>query len=898
MEPGEVAERLEVDPDQGLSAEEARRRRRRHGPNRLREAKRESTWSILIRQFTDLIILILVVAMGLAFAFGQWVEGLALAAVILANGTIGFITELRAIRSMEALRQMSRTRSRLRRGGEPAHVQSGEIVPGDVVLLEAGDVVPADLRVIEARRLEADESALTGESVPVAKTESPVEEQTELAERASMLYKGTSITRGSAVAIAVGTGMATELGGISEQVEQASTAEHTPLERRLHNLGKSFIWLTVILSALVAASGLITGRDILLLVKTAIALAVAAVPESLPIVSTLALARGMRIMARRNALVNRLSAVETLGSCTAIFTDKTGTLTENRMAVTRLALPDGDVELGEDEAEEAFTRDGESIDPGSHGTLRHALRVAALCNNAEVDQGRQEQGQDEESAGASGDPMERALLLAARRAGLGRGELEESSPRVREVAFEHETMMMATFHEHGEGGLELLVKGAAEAVLEVCTRVAPDGERGERELGEEERQLWNERADELAAEGLRLLALARREAESEDEEPYRGLTLLGFACLLDPPREEVAASIHASQNAGTRVVMVTGDQPATARAIAERVGLVESAAEAEVVAGRELKPPEEMSAEEKERVLRAPVFARVNPEQKLHLIAVEQEDGDIVAMTGDGVNDAPALEKADIGVAMGRRGTQVAREAADMVLQDDAFSTIVTAIEQGRIIFANIRKFVIFLLSISLSMIAAVFVTSFLALPLAVKPLQVLFLNAVTHVFPALALGVGSGRTDLLERPPRDPDEPIIGREHWIYISIYGLVISAAAIGALWYAAEMLGLGERQANTVSFAAITLAQLVHVFNVRDADTSLLRNEVTANRWVWIALAVSLLLLIGTIYIPPVAVAFETEPIGRAGWTVAVAASLIYLAVVQTVKELLHRFRKAA
>jgi len=869
---------LGVSADEGLDASEVRRRRKRFGANRLRQAESQSVWQILLEQFKSLIVLLLVAAAALSFAFGEWVEGVAITAVILINAMIGFVTELRAVRSMEALQQLVSVSAKVRRDGHAQEIRAEELVPGDIVLLEGGDVVTADLRLIEASKLQANESALTGESVPVSKQVESLEEDVPLADRSNMVFKGTAITRGAGEGVVIATGMDTELGHISSLVEEAEE-EVTPLEKRLEQLGRRLIWVTLVIGAFVAVAGILAGREILLMVETAIALAVASIPEGLPIVATIALARGMWRMAHHNALINRLSAVETLGATNVILTDKTGTLTENRMTVTRMALPSGQVEVGGEglEIEGTFSRDGTSIALSDDKVLRRALEVGVLCNNAALER-------DDSEITAVGDPVEVALLVAGAKAELQRDLLVEEKPEVREIAFDPEVKMMATFHQE-DSRYQVAVKGALEAVMGVSSQILTS--KGEREMSDEDREQWAKRNDQMAEEGLRVLALATKTVETAEVEPYKDLSFLGLVGLLDPPREEVRPALEAARGAGVRVIMLTGDQPATARNVALAVGLVEDD-KAEMVHGMDLKSYEEWAEEERQRILQAPIFARVNPKQKLDLIAVHQDSGAIVAMTGDGVNDAPALKKADIGVAMGQRGTQVAREAADMVLKDDAFSTIVVAIEQGRVIFDNIRKFVLYLLSCNISEIMVVSLASIANAPLPIRPLQILFLNLVTDVFPALALGVGEGDPAIMERSPRDPDEPIMTRRHWLAMAGYGLTITLSVFGALLLAFNWLGMGTKQAVTVSFLTLAFAQLWHVFNMRERGSSLLRNDITGNPFVWGALVLCTGLLLAAVYVPGLADVLRVADPGTRGWAVVISMSLVPWAIGQILK----------
>jgi Ca2+-transporting ATPase len=875
----EVCKELGVSSETGLSSPEVRRRRNQYGFNRLREAKTKSAWLILADQFKSLMAILLAAASALSFTFGDWVEGLAIAAVIFINAGIGFFTELRAIRSMEALHRLSRVNVKVRREGKIQEIPAEDLVPGDIAVLEGGDIITADLRLIQASKLQADESALTGESLPVSKGVEPSEGEVPLAERKNMVFKGTALTRGSGEGVVVGTGMNTELGRISSLVEEAEE-ESTPLEKRLDQLGRRLIGVTLAIAAFVVVAGILSGKEIFLMIETGIALAVATIPEGLPIVSTIALARGMWRMARRNALINRLSAVETLGATNVICTDKTGTLTENRMTVTRVLLQSGPITVNGEEWKKGdkFFKDEKPYNPLDDPILQEALEVGVLCNNASLP------GEEAEESRAVGDPLEVALLVAGAKAGIYRGLLLKRMPEVREEAFDPDIKMMATFHEN-DGRSRVAVKGAPESVLDVCSSVRTA--KGEREMDEGESKRWLELNDRMAGEGLRILALATKTAPDPNSKPYEGLTFLGLAGLLDPPRKDVRQAITSCRDAGIRVIMVTGDQPVTARTIALAVGLIDDG-EGGVIRGQDLRPPEELSEEERHRLLEAPIFARVSPREKLDLIRLHQKNGSLVAMTGDGVNDAPALKKADIGIAMGQRGAQVAREAADMVLKNDAFSTIVAAIEQGRIIFNNIRRFVFYLISCNVSEVMVVSLASFLNLPLPILPLQILFLNLVTDVFPALALGVGEGGTAIMRERPRNPNEPILPRTHWLAIGGYGLLITVSVLGALGLALAWLGMGEEGAVTVSFLTLAFAQLWHVFNMRDRGSNLFRNDITRNPLVWGALALCAGLLLLAVYLPGLAGVLKVVDPGGKGWVLVLTMSAIPLGIGQILK----------
>ncbi|MCL4247159.1 MAG: cation-transporting P-type ATPase [Anaerolineae bacterium] len=855
-----VLEALGVERAPGLTEAEAHERLERYGPNRLVEFKPRSAWTILLEQFKSIIVVLLLVASAVSFAFEDILEGVAILFVILLTAAIGFFTELRAVRSMEALRKLGQVTSRVRRGGQVQEIDAEKIVPGDILLLDGGDVVTADARLLEAAKLQVNESSLTGESIPVDKHVKPVAADAPIAERSNMVFKGTSITRGSGECVVTSTGMDTELGRISALVQTAED-ETTPLERRLGQLGQRLARLTIGIAALLFVLGLLNGRDLVVMIETAVALAVASIPEGLPIVATIALARGMQRMAKRNALVNRLSAVETLGATTVICTDKTGTLTENKISVGSVLLNSAVIDLDEQRHTEA--------DP----LLVDALRIGVLCNNAAINH--------QTENGGVGDPLELALLNAGAQVDLHREKLLAGMPEISEIAFDNDTNMMATIHQ-ADAGYYFAVKGAPEAVIDAChtVRVSPDETEA---LDDVNRHRWLERNAEAGSRGLRMLAVAEKRAADAEAKPYEDLTLVALLGLHDPAREDVARSLAACQQAGIRVVMVTGDQPATARRIAEAVGMTDGSP-VEAIHGSELEPPEKLTDAERRRLLDARIFARVSPEQKLNIIAVHQANGARVAMTGDGVNDAPALKKADIGIAMGQRGTQVARETADIVLKDDAFSTIVAAVREGRIIFGNIRRFVLYMLSCNISEILVVGLATLASAPLPILPLQILFLNLVTDVFPALALSVGEGDDSVMRRPPRNPNEPILLRRHWLELLGYSLLITLSVLGVFAWALFDQQLDESMATTLAFLVLAFAQLWLVFNMRDFRASPFLNDVTRNPWVWGALALCTLLLLAAVY-TPLRTVLKLETLEPGMWLVVIAASLAPLVVGQ-------------
>ncbi len=823
-EEGEIVHALGTDPGVGLQGAEASRRFEEHGANELRPPEPIRWWKIIVRQFKSLVVMLLVGAAVVSAVFGEIIDAVAIAVVVLVNAAIGAWMEYGATRSMESLRSLGRAFATVIRDGERRRIDAREVVPGDVVGVEAGDVVPADLRILEQTRLQVDESVLTGESFPVSKLVRELPAPTLLADRSNMLFRGTSVTSGEGRGVVVATGMHSEVGRIAE-LAAGVDAGTTPLERRLDELGRRLVGVAVVLSGAIGVAALLAGRSLHVVLETGIALAVATVPEGLPIVATIALANGMWRLARRNAVVKDLAAVETLGATTVICVDKTGTVTLNRLRVESLIAAAG---RSEDEA----------------------LQIATLCNGAAL-------GGDRASLG---DPLEVALLERAAEAQIRRPDLVAEMPEIRREPFDATTRMMATFHQ-GENGILVAVKGAPEAVLPACPSVDVDA--------------WSARAEKMAHDGRKVIALARKVAPNV-ENPYENLEFVGLVGLADPPRQDAEAAVRACREAGIRVVMITGDHPETAAAISRQVGIGNRDGSVDVVTGADLDTA---------RIEDVDVFARVEPAQKLDIVRRMQDAGHIVAMTGDGVNDAPALMAADIGVAMGNRGTDVAREAADIVLRDDALGSIVAAVRRGRAIFDNIRKFVFYLLSCNASELLVVAV-SFIALPhqpMPITALQILFLNLVTDVFPALALGVSSPSVDAMTRRPRKPGLPFLERRDWLEIAGWGTLMMATTMGAFHFVLTTTGSTEK-AVTVAFLALAFGQLFHVFNtaapapMRGHVAAILNTEVSRNPWVWAALALCTALLIVPIYIPPFADALSLTAIGGREIVVLACAAL--------------------
>lgn len=875
-----VLDNLIVDPGKGLSDKEVQERQQKFGPNRLQTEKERSAMEIAIDQFKSVIILLLVVSALLSFIFSDVAEGIAIVVVIIINALIGFFTELRAVRSMEALRDLTVMTAKARRNGEVIEIDAKEIVPGDILILNGGDVITADARLIKASNLRINEASLTGESLPVEKQLESLSKETPLAERSNMVYKGSSVARGSGEAAVVNIGMETELGNISSLVQEAEE-EITPLEERLDSLGRKLIYVTLGLVAIVALLGWGAGRDFRLMIETSIALAVASIPEGLPIVATIALARGMHRMAQKNALINKLSSVETLGATSVIISDKTGTLTENQMTVTQILLPEGEVRVSGEGLllKGDFKWQNQNRSGDLTASLKNLIQVGVLCNNASLII------EENEVNEAVGEPMEIALKVVGHKANITEEILKKKMPETRSVAFDPETKMMATIHQQDQGEFIYAIKGSPEAVFNSCSKIIKDND-GE-EFTDELKTNWREISEDLASQGLRVIGFARKHRSDQDENPYKDLSFLGLAGLMDPPREEVSQAIERCQAAGIRVIMATGDHGETARDIARSVNLVDNNDAYKL--GQDLEDIDNVLEERRKEYIKTLIFARVSPEQKLDLIKLHQNNGEIVAMTGDGVNDAPALKKADIGIAMGERGTEVAKDAADMVLENDFFGTIVSAIEQGRVIFKNIRNFVLYLLSCNISEIIVVTIATVVDMPLPILPLQILYLNLVTDVFPALALGMGEGGQNIMEEPPRNAKEPIMTRNHWITMSVFGLIITGSVLGGMVFVLNLMGFSDTQATTTSFLILALAQLWHVFNMRETGSKIFINEITSNKYIWMALLLSVLLLLLAVYSPFMASVLSLSPPGLKGWSIILIASFLPVIVGQLLKE---------
>ncbi|MFC3415396.1 cation-translocating P-type ATPase [Algoriphagus hitonicola] len=1047
----EILEAIDVDQDNGLSMEKVEKRREEYGSNILEENEKESIWDILISQVNNPIIYLLTAAATLAFIFGDIPEGIAIVVVMIVNTAIGFWMEFKAQKSMEALKQMDKIKARVIRDGKEEKIDAEQLVPGDILIVKSGDLVAADARILEAIELGIDESPLTGESVPINKSSEVMEEENPIADQKNILFKGTAVTGGFGKAVVYATGMHTELGSISAMVGREKK-DQIPLNQKLNKLTKRLIFVTVGLAVAFFIVGWIAGEEVYELIQTSIAWTIAAIPEGLPIVASIALARGMLRLADKNVIVKKLEAVETLGETTVIFTDKTGTLTENKLTVHTLFFPDdyrmevdwrsGDnpkikekegseanenfnhirkiavlandanlfsedeINADLDQSQESTTNDSDSVsdsegkpekekDPkdesaenqdsennqkesnnadsyreknirkGSdnktdekkevdvdldinEGKIQIKVDTSDRSSDINVDidvssddkninvhidsdsneenenetqtkkkdqksqmesdegdieeEEEETEAQEESEEGQNkpkgeGDPLEVALLNFAYRFDQERYKKHRELERKLHDPFDSENMVMGVICKEGDG-YYVAGKGAAHAILDRSSSTLLNGEV--KEMADEDREYWHKINDDLADEGLRVLAFGFKNTEQlpqgeEAADFLQDLTFVGLIGFLDPPRKEVAGALKTCHHAGIKVVMVTGDHPGTSKNVGKQVHLFRDDEDMDslTISGQDLK--QALEEEEGSKIREKVIFSRVDPSQKLALIKHFQEKGELVGMTGDGINDAPALKRANIGIAMGQRGTQVAQEVSDMVLKDDAFGSIVEAIEQGRIIFGNIRKFIIYQLSYHLSEILIIALISFTLFTLPLLPLQLLFLNLLSDVFPALALGVGEGNPGVMKKPPKDPNEPILTTQNWTQIGLYAIILTICISGAYFFSHYVWEESEEITNNVAFFSLAFAQLLHVFNMRENDEHLIFNQVTRNKYIWMALGLCSSVLIAAYFIPGISEVLEFRDLDPRLWVLIAITSFSPLIIIQLIKIIQHKWK---
>ncbi|MBN1416057.1 MAG: calcium-transporting P-type ATPase, PMR1-type [Bacteroidales bacterium] len=878
----ELAELIKTNAEAGLTMEEAEKRLEQYGPNQLEEKRGRSAWGIFFAQFNSIIIWILFAAALISGFLKEWVDSLAICGIIVLNSILGYIQEFRAEKSLAALKKLSSPSSRIIRGGKSISVPSGEIVPGDLIELDAGDKIPADSRLVYTTgNFATQEASLTGESVPVNKTSHPInEDDIELADRINMVYMGTAVVSGKARAIVISTGMQTELGRIADMIQEIKE-DSTPLQKRLEQFGKWIVIICIVLVALVFLLGYLRGGTILDLFLTSVSLAVAAIPEGLPAVVTIALALGVQRMVKRHCLIRKLPSVETLGCTNVICSDKTGTLTRNEMTAKAVYVneklyqvtgigyePDGEFQLAE-----------KKISPLESEGLSRAMDIAVLCNGAKL---IHEAG----TYRILGDPTEAALLTLAAKAGVDVDNRENEFPFVAEIPFDSERKQMTIIRRKGQN-LIAFVKGAPDVLLSNCTLLEGDGRQTR--ITSEDRERILSINNQMADQAMRVLGIAYRELETtpdvyEADTIERDLIFAGLIAMIDPPREEVKLAIEDCQTAGIRSVMITGDHKNTAVAIARELGFFGS--DTIAMTGNEL---DSISHEEFESMVdKTVVYARVSPEHKLRIVKAWRKRGQVVAMTGDGVNDAPAIKEADIGVAMGITGTDVTKEVSDMVILDDNFASIVAAVEEGRGIYDNIKKFIHYLLSCNAGEIMVMFVASIIGFPIPLLPIHILWVNLVTDGLPALALGMDPIDKDVMKKPPRLLNESIITRQGGKLMLTQGAFIAFCALLAFWFVLSVENEGLARARTACFIVLACSQLFHSFNCRSSNKSLFTLGVLSNKKLVVATLFSFALQMMVVYVPFLQTIFKTEALGWFDWILVLVISSFPFWAMEVVK----------
>jgi len=892
MEVDEVLQALRAEKE-GLSTEEVQKRLKEYGPNELKKEKRKSAVRLFLEQFKDILIIILLIATALSMAIGEVYDAIVIIAIVIACAVLGFFEEYRAEKALEALKKMTAPTATVLRNGKEVQIQTSEVVPGDILLLYTGDKVPADARLIEAVNMKTDEAPLTGESTPVNKNVKPLPEDTPISDRRNMVFTGTVVVYGRGKAVVTSTGMNTEFGKIAKMV-QTVEEEETPLEKRMAHVGKWLGILSVAVCLFVAVFGIIRGREILDMILWGISLAVAAVPEALPAVVTGALAVGMYRMAKENAIVRRLPAVETLGCTSIICSDKTGTMTKGEMTVERIYVNGKAVKVTGVgyEPQGDFLYEDKKLDPAKEKELQMLLKAAVLCNDSKLEK-------TEGRWTVKGDPTEGALVVAAAKAGLWKEEVEKKEPRINEIPFSSERKRMTTVHESGEKKIAYM-KGAPEIVLERCTKVYMNGKA--RRLTSEIRKKILAINEAMAVQALRNLGFAYKELPesktSLSEEEEEGFVFLGIMGMIDPPREEVKDAIYMCRKAGIKVVMVTGDHKLTAVAVAKELNLIgeKENEEGRVLTGAEL---DKLSDEEFEKIVEnVVIYARVSPEHKVRIVKALRKKGYICAMTGDGVNDAPALKMADIGVAMGITGTEVTKEASDMVLTDDNFATIVRAVKEGREIYDNIKKYLTYLLRCNIMEILVLFIAMMFSREaesaIALTTIQILWINLTTDGLPAIALGVDPGDPDLMERKPRNPKESIFTTDVKIYLSAVPILMTILLLGTYFYTLYNYNLME--ARTQLFTSIVLMELANAVSARSLKYTVFKVGVFKNKFLWVAILSSLAMQLAVLYIPGVQGLFDVTYPDAFDWIVAITSTLIVFFSIETGKYIASKRRK--
>ncbi|MFA6349298.1 MAG: calcium-transporting P-type ATPase, PMR1-type [Candidatus Omnitrophota bacterium] len=881
---GQLSDKLKVDLSLGLNSDDVQRRLAEFGANQLKEKKQISPLALFLEQFNDFMIWVLLAAALISGFLKEWVDALAIIAIVILNAILGFIQEFRAEKSLAALKKLSAPNSRVIRDGQHAVVSSHNLVPGDIVEIEAGDSVSADSRIIwHTSNFSVQESSLTGESAPVAKTSYILEEDNvPLADRGNMLYMGTTVTSGKARAVVVDTGMLTELGKIAGMVQEIGR-EATPLQKKLEEFGKWIVYLCFVLVALVFILEWLRGGKLAEVFLTAVSLAVAAIPEGMPAVVTIALALGVQRMVKRNALIRKLPSVETLGCATVICSDKTGTLTKNEMTVQaiyaagRLFKVNG---IGYEPKGEILFNDN-PLDPDKYAELKKALNCAVLCNDAELS--------DKNGVySITGDPTEGSLLVAAAKAGMWKTDLEKEFPFIDEIPFDSERKQMTIIRQDRHQYIAF-VKGAPDVMLDKCVHIEENN--SPRHINAQDKENIIKINEQLAAQAMRVLAVAYRTIDVlpeklDADQIEKDLIFVGLLAMIDPPRPEAKLAIEKCFAAGIKTVMITGDHKNTAVAIAKQLGFFKK--DSLALTGEELG---RLSDSELDNLVeRIPVYARVSPEHKLRIVRAWRHRGEVVAMTGDGVNDAPAVKEADIGVAMGITGTDVTKEVSDMVVTDDNFASIVSAIEEGRGIYDNIKKFIHYLLSCNAGEIMTMFVASLVGFPTPLVAIQILWVNLITDGLPALALGVDTVAPDIMRRVPRKTSEPVITKKMASLILIQGSFIAFCSLAAFCFVYFLEKEGLDRARTAAFVVLSCSQLFHSFNCRNASLSIFKIGFLTNKKLILAVSVSFALQMAVVYIPFFNTVFKTQPLGILDWLMVLMISSLPLWAVEAAKKI--------
>lgn len=871
-----ISDILGTDIQTGLSSHVAKEKLKTEGYNELVGKKSLTIWQMLIGQFKDFLIIILIVASLVSAFIGEVTDATVIILIVILNAVLGVVQETKASKALEALKKMAAPEAKLIRDGVITEIPARELVSGDLVLIEAGNYVPADLILLESVNLKIDESSLTGESVPVEKNANTIfQEETPLGDRANSAFMGTVVTYGRGKGIVVATGMNTVIGTIAEMLETYQE-EDTPLQKKLADLGKVLGIASLAICGVVFLLGLVRGIPLLDMFMTAVSLAVAAIPEGLPAIVTIVLALGMQRMVKRHAIIKKLHAVETLGSTTVICSDKTGTLTQNEMTVTNIFMNNNFYSVSGEGYKPYgdFFIKGDKINLEEHPHLNLLLTIGALCNDSKLEQTGS--NESENSWRIIGDPTEGALVVAAAKAGLFEKDLLQKMPRIKEIPFDSDRKRMTTFHPDNSGYVAY-IKGAPDVILNLSTKIFKSGKS--LPITDEDKNQILSANHHMATQALRVLALAYKHLdkiplESELEDVEKDMTFVGLVGMIDPARPEAKEAIMTCKKAGIRPVMITGDYKDTAVAIAKELGMIED--ETKVLTGTELNilSDDDLAEAAKE----VSVYARVSPVHKLKIVDAIKKNKHIVAMTGDGVNDAPALKKADIGIAMGITGTDVAKETADMILTDDNFASIVSAVEEGRVIYANIRKFIFFLLSCNIAEILIIFCAMLVGLPIPLKPIQLLWLNLLTDAFPALALGMERKEPNIMDRPPRSPEEPIMDKRMKTQIAIQSIFMTVAVLGSFVYALNFVD-GIRMARTYAFATLIFSELLRAYSSRSETLSVLKLGFFSNKHMILGTLSSFALLLLVIYIPFLRTVFDTTFLSLNDWNIIIGFGFI-------------------